>query len=267
MAGLIVNRVDVPGISWVANGTLDCAVVDKCLRYAVAVFTDRLSGQTVPLRGISLHRLSKFWRDYLSFIVGSDVVSDGASQYLPYLGLIQGSEWAERLRQRTSLVRVTDEVPFDFHVGLRHSSQLGEPLLELLARDRASGLNKEEMIEFLETWGYERNAVLLAQALIGTSLALYASASRYAEGRGYIIADAVFRFGLINGKLVLVGPVLTPDTCQYWPLWKHIDGADQRLYDKEPLMDWLDSGVARGKSKAIRETMKRCQAITERLTR
>lgn len=248
MAGLIVNRVDIPRFPWVADGALDCAVVDQCLRYAVAVFTDRLSGQTVPLRGISLHRLSKFWRDCLSF-VASDFVSDDAGLYLPYLGLIQGCEWAERLRQRTSLVRVTDEVPFDFHVGLRHSSQLGEPFLEVLAKNKTSGLNKEEMIKLLEAWGHERNADLLAQTLIEKSLALYASAYKYAEGRGYIIADAVFRFGLINGKLVLVGPVLTPDTCQYWPLWKHADGADQKPHDEEPLMEIIDRLV----DKTIRE--------------
>lgn len=274
MAGLIVNRVDIPGFPWVADGSLDCAVVDQCLRYAVAVFTDRLLGQTVPLRGLSLYRLSKFWRDYLSFIVDSDVVSDDAGLYLPYLGLIQGSEWAERLRQRTSLVRVTDEVPIDFHVGEYDLSgrRLKKPFLELLVRDKVTGLSRsleyEEMIEYLKAWNHARDFNILAQALRGTSLALYALASKYARGRGYIITDTVFRFGLINGTPVLVGPVLTPDTCQYWPLWKYTDGVVQKPYDKEPLMDWLVSGVvAKDKAKAIRETMNRCLAITKRLTR
>ena len=48
------------------------------------------------------------------------------------------------------------------------------------------------------------------------------SAPAYARERGIIIADTKFEFGLLDGELILIDEVLTPDSSRFWPL----DGYD-----------------------------------------
>ena len=50
------------------------------------------------------------------------------------------------------------------------------------------------------------------------SIMLYKLAADYALERGIIIADTKFEFGLIDGKLVLIDEILTPDSSRFWPL-------------------------------------------------
>jgi hypothetical protein len=49
------------------------------------------------------------------------------------------------------------------------------------------------------------------------SLKIYSFAAEYALQRGLIIADTKFEFGLIDGKLVLIDEVLTPDSSRFGP--------------------------------------------------
>jgi len=39
----------------------------------------------------------------------------------------------------------------------------------------------------------------------------------YARKRGIIIADTKFEFGELDGKLILIDEVLTPDSSRFWP--------------------------------------------------
>jgi phosphoribosylaminoimidazole-succinocarboxamide synthase len=62
-------------------------------------------------------------------------------------------------------------------------------------------------------------------------------ARQYAEGRGIIIADTKFEFGLDEaGEIVLVDEVLTPDSSRFWPADKYEIGKGQSSYDKVKLL-------------------------------
>jgi phosphoribosylaminoimidazole-succinocarboxamide synthase len=74
-----------------------------------------------------------------------------------------------------------------------------------------------------------------------TSLAMYAKARDYARERGIIIADTKFEFGLIDGELILIDEVLTPDSSRFWPAEGYAAGKSQPSYDKQYLRDWLVS--------------------------
>jgi phosphoribosylaminoimidazole-succinocarboxamide synthase len=73
------------------------------------------------------------------------------------------------------------------------------------------------------------------------SLELYAAAAAYAESRGIIIADTKFEFGLIDGHVILVDEVLTPDSSRFWPLDGYQPGRPQASFDKQYVRDWLTS--------------------------
>lgn len=81
------------------------------------------------------------------------------------------------------------------------------------------------------------------------ALSLYTKAAEYAKGRGIIIADTKFEFGLDEetDEVVLVDEVLTPDSSRFWPADKYVVGREQESYDKQFLRDWLTSEGLKGK--------------------
>src|SRR5690606_5751820 len=56
------------------------------------------------------------------------------------------------------------------------------------------------------------------------TLQLYRRAAEHAAGRGIILADTKFEFGLADGQLVLIDEVLTPDSSRFWPAADHDPG-------------------------------------------
>ena len=78
----------------------------------------------------------------------------------------------------------------------------------------------------------------LAEKLRTLSLAIYAMAADYAAGRGIIIADTKFEFGLPlqsddNARPILIDEVLTPDSSRFWPADEYQPGRDQASFDKQ----------------------------------
>jgi phosphoribosylaminoimidazole-succinocarboxamide synthase len=62
-----------------------------------------------------------------------------------------------------------------------------------------------------------------------------------AAKRGIIVADTKFEFGTLNGRIILVDEVLTPDSSRFWPADQFEPGRSQVSFDKQPLRDYLDS--------------------------
>jgi phosphoribosylaminoimidazole-succinocarboxamide synthase len=71
------------------------------------------------------------------------------------------------------------------------------------------------------------------------SLWLYTEASRYARERGILIADTKFEFGLVDGELVLIDELLTPDSSRYWDAATYQPGREQDSLDKQILRNYL----------------------------
>ncbi len=82
----------------------------------------------------------------------------------------------------------------------------------------------------------------LAQKVRATALALYQFAADYARGRGIIIADTKFEFGLTaEGTLTLMDEVLTPDSSRFWPADTYRVGISPPSFDKQYLRDYLET--------------------------
>ena len=62
---------------------------------------------------------------------------------------------------------------------------------------------------------------------------------RVRAGRGIIIADTKFEFGLVDDELILIDEVLTPDSSRFWPADAYKPGSGQPSYDKQFVRDWL----------------------------
>ena len=81
----------------------------------------------------------------------------------------------------------------------------------------------------------------LAEKVRDISLQLYSYASEYALTKGIIVADTKFEFGLVDGELVLIDEMLTPDSSRFWPLDSYAAGGPQASFDKQFVRDYLES--------------------------
>jgi phosphoribosylaminoimidazole-succinocarboxamide synthase len=119
--------------------------------------------------------------------------------------------------------------------GLRESDRLPQPIFTPSTKaavgehDRA--MTRQEMEKLI-------GADLTAH-VIDISLKIYARAFSIADAAGIIIADTKMEFGLVNGKLVLIDELLTPDSSRFWPKDDYVPGRAQKSFDKQFLRDYL----------------------------
>ena len=73
------------------------------------------------------------------------------------------------------------------------------------------------------------------------SMKIYNFARDYARERGIIIADTKFEFGLLDGRLILIDELLTPDSSRFWPADQYQPGKSQPSFDKQFVRDYLET--------------------------
>ena len=126
--------------------------------------------------------------------------------------------------------------------GLVEASKFAEPLFTPATKAEIGA--HDENVSFdavVELVGAER-----AARLREATLNIYSRAAEHALGKGIIVADTKFEFGVdADGELVLADEVLTPDSSRYWPADSYQEGVVQPSFDKQFVRNWLtgpDSG-------------------------
>jgi phosphoribosylaminoimidazole-succinocarboxamide synthase len=217
------------------------------------VASDRISTYDVihptpiPGKGAVLTGVSDFWFERTSGIVANHLISvtDGVPdevrgramvvkrlEMLPIecivRGYITGSGWSDyQSSGRVSGIELPE--------GLEESQQLPEPLFTPSTK---AEVGHDEAINF------EQAAELvgdteLTERVRDAAIELYRFAAEYARGRGVILADTKFEFGLDSaGQLTVGDEVLTPDSSRYWPLEGYEVGRGQPSFDKQFVRDW-----------------------------
>jgi phosphoribosylaminoimidazole-succinocarboxamide synthase len=145
-------------------------------------------------------------------------------------GYLAGSGWKE-YQQHGTVCRIP------LPTGLRQSEKLPEPIYT--PSTKAAVGEHDENITFEETIGLLGEE--LAQQVRDISLQLYTYAAANAYERGIIIADTKFEFGLIDGKLVLIDELFTPDSSRFWPVDGYEPGHSPASFDKQYVRDYLES--------------------------
>ena len=69
---------------------------------------------------------------------------------------------------------------------------------------------------------------------------LYEKAAEYALKKGIIIADTKFEFGVVDGKIILIDEVFTPDSSRFWNKEKYQPGKPQENFDKQFVRNYLE---------------------------
>ena len=85
----------------------------------------------------------------------------------------------------------------------------------------------------------EREGREIAEKARALSLDLYRRGAAYAAERGILIADTKFEFGILEGELILIDEVMTPDSSRFWPRDVYEPGHDQPSFDKQIVRNYL----------------------------
>ena len=73
------------------------------------------------------------------------------------------------------------------------------------------------------------------------AIRIYEEGRAHAAGRGIILADTKFEFGLLDGRVILIDEVLTPDSSRYWPAADYRTGISPPSFDKQFVRDYLET--------------------------
>ncbi|MGB3769713.1 MAG: phosphoribosylaminoimidazolesuccinocarboxamide synthase [Rhodococcus sp. (in: high G+C Gram-positive bacteria)] len=120
--------------------------------------------------------------------------------------------------------------------GLVESSKLDVPIFT--PASKADLGDHDENVDFDTV--VRAVGVRTAEKLRSATLDIYSRAAEFARGRGIILADTKFEFGIdADGEPVLADEVLTPDSSRYWPLDGYTEGRVQPSFDKQFVRDWL----------------------------
>jgi phosphoribosylaminoimidazole-succinocarboxamide synthase len=225
------------------------------------VATDRISAfdvvmpTPIPDKGKVLTQLSDFWLRFSNDIVENHLISTDVNDYpegcRPYAAQLSGrSMWVRKAEVLPieCIVRgylagsgwkdylTTGEVcGIKLPAGLREAEKLPEPLFTPSTK-AALGAHDQNIAfsEMTATVGKE-----LARQVQSASIAIYRKAAVYAQERGILLADTKFEFGQLNGRLLLVDEVLTPDSSRFWPADRYQMGCSPESFDKQYLRDYL----------------------------
>jgi phosphoribosylaminoimidazole-succinocarboxamide synthase len=225
------------------------------------VATDRIScfdvvlPTPIPGKGQVLSALSRFWfektrdllpnhfrtsdlGDLIKQDAGLAVLSGRAmivqkAEPLPIEAIVRGylfgSAWKEYQRCGAVCgIRLPE--------GMKESQKLPAPIFTPTTKAPAG--THDENINFEEV--IQRVGKTTAEKMRQASLDLYTKASSYAAGRGIIIADTKFEFGLVDGRLTLIDEALTPDSSRFWPAAHYQVGKAPPSFDKQYVRDYLE---------------------------
>lgn len=229
------------------------------------VTSDRLSAfdvilpQPIPNKGAVLNQMSLFWFEHFQGKVKHAVLEEDPRK-VPELADVD-ADTMDALSGRTVLMRKAQPFPvecivrgwligsgykdytktgkvcgIDLPEGLRKADRLPEPIFTPSTKateGHDENISFEQVVELI---GQEH-----AEKLRDLSLLIYTQAAEYARERGIIIADTKFEFGLLDGEIVLIDEVLTPDSSRFWPADKVVPGENPPSYDKQIVRDWLEA--------------------------
>ncbi|MGX7950344.1 phosphoribosylaminoimidazolesuccinocarboxamide synthase [Oleidesulfovibrio alaskensis] len=258
----IVTKTDIAEYKLLSRGKVrDIYEVDA--ETLLIVTTDRMSafdvimGEPIPYKGVILNSITLFWMERFADLVPNHLIASDVKDFPQPL-----HKYADMLEGRAVLVRKAAPLPVECIVrghitgsgwkdyqktgmvcghslpaGLVESAKLETPLF--------TPSTKAELGEHDENISVQRARELVgddvAAQIERLSIEIFSKGREYAESRGIIIADTKFEFGIIDGAVILIDEVLTPDSSRFWPVQGYQPGKSQPSFDKQYLRDWLSA--------------------------
>jgi len=227
------------------------------------VATDRISAfdvimaDPVPEKGKILTRMSTFWFNKMEDIIANHLISTDVNEFPE-----ECSAYKDILQGRSMLVKKAAALPVECIVrgylsgsgwkdycmegtvsgvrlpgGLKESAKFPEAIFT------PSTKAEEGQHDAPMTKGEMENLIGrdMTDRIIDISMKIYNRAFKIAGKGGIIIADTKMEFGTVDGELILIDELLTPDSSRFWPEDDFEEGRPQKSFDKQFLRDYLIS--------------------------
>ena len=213
--------------------------------------TDRISAfdrvlSTIPYKGEILNRLSLFWFENTGDIIPNHIadkitartISVKKCKVLPVevivRGYLTGSAWRDY--QEGSAVSGISLAP-----GMKMNQKFDTPLLTPSTKAEQGDHDMPISCEDIVKTGLVEEG--LWKQVEKAAYALFKYGSETLAARGLILVDTKYEFGLLDGQLVIVDEMHTPDSSRFWyaDTYQQLfeSGDKQRKIDKEYLRQWL----------------------------
>lgn len=256
----VVTRTDITAFPLLGRGKVrDIYDIDE--KTLLIVTTDRMSAfdvimdEPIPYKGVILNKITLFWMDRFKNIVANHLVESDVRKFPAAL-----APWQDVLEGRAVLVKKAKPLPVECIVrgcltgsgwkdylatGKLCGYDLPPNLLESAKLEPAifTPSTKAELGQHDENITLDQAADLIGRETMETvrriALQIFEAGREYAAGRGILMADTKFEFGFVDGKLVLIDEVMTPDSSRFWPADQYTPGQSQPSFDKQYLRDWL----------------------------
>ncbi len=220
---------------------------DKLLIYTsdrISAF-DRVLG-LVPHKGEVLNALSLYWFRHTSDIVPNHIIKsitprsvlvkrcDVFPVEVVVRGYLTGSAWRDYSAGRpVSGI----ELPGGMRMNERLEGPLVTPSTKAERGTHDAPISAEDVVAqglaTKEQW----------ETLSSVALSLYARGSEICAHRGLILVDTKYEFGLLDGRIILIDELHTPDSSRFWYADSYEElfaqGEKQRKIDKEYFRQWL----------------------------
>lgn len=258
---LALERLDLPGLAVERGKVRD---IFRLGERRIMVATDRLSAfdrviGLIPYKGQVLNQLAAFWFEASQGILPNHVLQlpdpnvTLAAECRPYpvevvvrgyiTGVTSTSLWTSY--ERGERVLYGHRLP----EGLRKNDRLAQPLITPTTRATGPGGHDEPLTpaEVVARGLVDRPTW---QAIQEAALALFALGAKICTRAELILVDTKYEFGQLDGRLVLIDEVHTPDSSRLWVADSYEErlprGEEPESLDKEHLRRWFVSAGYRG---------------------
>lgn len=283
----VFESIDLQGFGEKYSGKVrDCYTVGKEL---ILITTDRISAFDrilgfIPSKGQVLNQLSAFWFEKTADILPNHVISvpdpnvtvAKNAQSIPLEMVVRGyitgvtgtSIWGSYEKGDRLIYGLA------FSDGLKKNQRLPQPIITPTTKaveGHDERLTREEIIE--------KNIVpeSLYEQMEQAARAIFQRGTDICDKAGLILVDTKYEFGLLDGKLILIDEIHTPDSSRFWIKKTYQErfekGEEPENFDKEFLRIWFKDHGYTGEGDPptmpddfIEQVSKRYIAVYEKIT-
>jgi phosphoribosylaminoimidazole-succinocarboxamide synthase len=252
-----LGSVDVPGWGPKVSGKVRDIYMQNGKR--VLITTDRISAfdrvlGLIPYKGQVLNQLSAWWFEQTRDIVANHVITvpdpnvtiarEAAS--VPVEVVVRGYITGVTKTSLWYLYTQGDRKPYGVALpeGLRKNDPLPHPVIT--PTTKAAGGAHDERITREEILQHGIVPASLWEQIETVALGLFARGQQIARRAGLILVDTKYEFGLVNGALVLIDEIHTPDSSRFWIAESYNQSREPKNFDKEFLREWFAAQGYRG---------------------
>ena len=217
----------------------------------IMVTTDRVSAfdhvlGTIPFKGQILTEIANFWFEKTRQIAPNHIISSPDPQVLVakkadtlpveviVRGYITGSLWREYEKG------INGQYGFILPEGLKKDQIFDTPILTPSTKadygEHDEPISRKEIVNGL----VEESIYAQAEEY---AIQLFSAGQEWAAKQGLILVDTKYEFGMVDGELIVIDEIHTPDSSRYWiseEYEKRYNACEgQKMLDKENIRQWL----------------------------